>query len=155
MSFHSIRWAAVIGCVFIATAGAQAEPTEWNQERVATTAEELAVSIEDIRSSLRNEPTQSIASMQSKARHRLYDNLRLIKNESKHLAREVRDGRSADETLPVYERLQDLVKRAQADGRTVHVTEGTQAKIDAASTRLDELAELYPSTPAVGAADGE
>jgi hypothetical protein len=120
------------------------DPTAWDQERAASQAADLDTALSGLRDALRNEPSASIVpgggSMQ---RHRIRDRLRVMENESRFLAEQLKGGSSRDETLPVFERI-DLIRRdAVEDARRIFLSKPVLDKIDAARGPLEELAKLY------------
>ena len=101
-------------------AAAPAVPTEaWDQAKVTALAQELAQGVKGVRAAFRGEPTPSIASGESRARHRLLDLLRLIdmlnpKNEPGRLTLIAR--MSADD---VEAKLPPLVRAVKRAGKMV------------------------------------
>ena len=84
---------------------ASAGQKEWNQEEVTAIAKQLAGSVKDLRAAFRREGSPTREHMQGRAHHQMRDDLRLIRNETAHLARELEAGKGSDETLPIVRRL--------------------------------------------------
>ncbi len=85
------------------------QPAKWNQERVTAIAVELASAVDGLREAVRASPVgRTLGSGQENAMLRLTDRLRLLKNESRHLANELKAGSGREETRPVYERVGEV-----------------------------------------------
>jgi hypothetical protein len=120
------------------------DPTAWNQERAASQAADLEAALSGLRTALRNEPSASIVpGGGSRQRHRIRDRLRLMENESKYLASQLKDGIGRDETLPVFERIDEIRRDVVQDARRIFLQKPVLDKIDAARGPLEELAGLY------------
>jgi hypothetical protein len=120
-----------------------AEEIEWDQEKVTTLASDLAGAVKDLRKSFRDDRAPSIASGQARSRYRLLDLLRLIESESKVLARQLAAGKGRDETLPVFERINEMRRKAAEDARRMFLPQGTVDKIEAAREVLTQLSPYY------------
>ncbi len=120
-----------------------AEVKPWDQEAVTGLAVQLTNKVNGLRKDLKRGPGSSMASMQEYARYEFMDTLRLIESETGYLARRLRDGEGHNDTIPVYQRLQRLVRSAADLGRRLFIDEATQQRIDKAGAVLDELAAYY------------
>ncbi len=120
-----------------------AEVKKWDQEAVTELAAKLTEKVNGLRKDIKRGPGSSMASMQEYARYEFMDTLRLIESEAGYLARRLRDGEGQEETSPVYQRLQRLVRSAADTGKRLFIDESTQQKIDKAGAVLDELAAHY------------
>ena len=120
------------------------DPTAWNQERASSQAADLETALSGLRQALRNEPSASIVpGGGSRQRHRIRDRLRLMENESRYLASQLKEGRGRDETLPVFERIDEIRRDVVQDARRIFLQKPVLDKIDAARGPLEELAKLY------------
>ena len=140
------RWTLFIPIVLaisLAAPDAIAQTATWNQERVTAVAEQMAGAVNDLRSALRRQPDPGLSTMQSRARHQLRDELRLIENETKHLARRLKDGAGLDETLPVYQRLGQLIRRARENANKQYIQESVRKRIEAARGFWEQLTSYY------------
>jgi hypothetical protein len=125
-------------------AGAEtAQKAQWEQDQVAAAARKLADAVKDLREEVRRQGDPGLASAQSRAWHRFKDDLRLIESESKELASELAAGRGHDETLPMFERLEMLVRDAREEGRSLMIMKPVQDRIDAARAALNALEPYY------------
>ena len=145
---------ALAGIAFLAIAlgPARAEETaasagekEWNQEEVTAIAKELASSVSDLRAAFRRQGSPTREQMQGRAHHQMVDDLRLIRNETAHLARQLEAGKGRDETLPIFRRLGMLVRNAQAVAPRLFLQQPVMEKIAAARKFWDQLRPYYPA----------
>ncbi len=126
-----------------APAPADIKPAKWNQERVTTIAADLADAVADLRDVVRDDPASNIGSGQSNARHRLLYSLRLLKNESAYLAKELKAGSGRSETLPTYERLGTLSRDAREEARKIFLHEAIMGRITRAGDLWRQLSPYY------------
>ena len=133
-------------------------PAGWNHAQAIEVAQELSASIQDLRVTFRRQPTDLKVGGR-RARHAVIQDLRLLRDQTRHLARLLEEGKGHDETLPVFLRIQTIRRDAAENGRRAFLLEDTLAEIDRTRALLDELDGLYtddwqyPSqTPSVAAA---
>jgi hypothetical protein len=129
----------------LGAAPAAAQDKPWNQAEVTATARELREAVGHLREMARQRGAGDVASMQTRARHRLDDTLRLIENESRHLGHELEGGADMEGTLWTVRRLMSLVRDAQEDARKVAISQPAQERIAKARNVLERLAAYYPS----------
>jgi hypothetical protein len=111
---------------------------------VTRIAENLADAANDVyRSIVRKRTGAQVGSGQASSFLRLKDRTRLARNETRHLARQLQEGKGRDETLPVYERLMTLVRDIREDARRMFIEEPTLDKIGAAGDLLRQIAPYY------------
>jgi hypothetical protein len=116
----------------------------WDQEEVADLASQLATSVNEIyRSVSRKQTGAELGSGQANSFMRLKDNLRVARNESKHLAKALADGKNRDETRHTYKRLMSLVRDARETGRRMFLEKPTLDKVEVANGLLDQLDAYY------------
>ena len=77
----------------------------WDQAKVSELATTLAKQVGDVRKAHRGAPTPPVASGYSRAHLRFTDDLRLIENESRHLSKQLGDGKTKDDTQPVTSKI--------------------------------------------------
>jgi uncharacterized membrane protein YccC len=130
-----------------AEATPQVEPIEWDQAQVTSIAKELAAAVRDLRDAFRREGSPSREQMQSRAYNQLMDNLRLIRSETAHLARELEASKGHDETFPVFRRIGMLVRDAQRLTPRLFIQESVQQRIDPARALWDKLQPYYGNAP--------
>jgi hypothetical protein len=114
---------ALAAALLVGAWPASGELAKWNQERVAKLAGELAESTKDLESPVRQDPNQTYGSGQAQDYHRLRDELRLIRKETRHLARRLADGASREETDPVWQRVGVLARNAAEIAKRMHLPE--------------------------------
>ena len=131
--------------IFMALAliGADGEAVDsWDQEKAAAASTELAASLDGLRDALRSEPPPGIGSG-ARTRHELRDRLRLMENESKHLAAELMDGQGRDATYPVFRRINAIRRDAVEEAQRMFLQQPVRDKIESASGPLEKLAGYY------------
>ncbi|UCE85394.1 MAG: hypothetical protein JSU66_13780 [Deltaproteobacteria bacterium] len=130
-----------------AEAAPQAETMEWDQVQATSIARQLADAVKDLRAAFRREGPPGREQMQSRAHHQMRDDLRMIRNETAFLARELEAGKGRDETTPAFRRIGMLVRDAQRLAPRLFIQEPVQQKIDVARTYWDQLQPYYGETP--------
>jgi hypothetical protein len=134
---------ALLILVALALIGADGEAVDsWDQEKAAAAATELAASLDGLRDALRNEPSTGIGPGE-RSGHELRDRLRLMENESKHLAAELKDGQGRDATYPVFQRINGLRRDAVEDAQRMYLQQPVRDKIESARGPLEKLAGYY------------
>ena len=154
-TFLSLTVAATILC---GTSNASGEEDPWQQERAAKLARQLADQTDDLRLTIKKAAPGSIGITRRK-RYRLEEDLRLIRNSSKHLARKLEDGKGREETLATAQRIAAFIRDARVDAMGWTPPEWVESKLDPARNTVSDLAELYGAeladvfrkTPGVGA----
>jgi hypothetical protein len=120
------------------------DPTPWDQEKVTSRAEAFSTQMDKIyRGIVRKQTGAQIGSGQSASYLRLKDNLRLGRNEARHLERELQDGKSRDDTYAVFARLMSIVRNAREDARRMFLEQSTLDNIAEANETLRQLAPYY------------
>jgi hypothetical protein len=138
--FRSIVTAAA--AAFLLTAGAaSAELAQWDQERVAKYAAELAVATNDLKQALEAVGIQNFA--QQNAMYQVKDTVKVLDSTAGGLAEALKNGKGRDETMPRYRRLKSLQRDAQEEGRSADIPESVFAKVFAAGSALIKLAPYY------------
>ena len=123
--------------------GTPGTTAEWDQEKVATLADELAQAVVDVRRTARNVPRAGVQTGQEASWMRFEDNLRMLANETKTMARQLHEGKTHDETLKRYQRMGMLVRDIQENVRRIGIPKDLQEKIDAARVVLDKFDAYY------------
>lgn len=121
----------------------EAAAVEWDQERVTELAVQLAVATRDLRNAVRTGISSQRGRAQAHSRNRLLDNLRVLQNETRHLAGELESGQGYAETLPIAQRIDRLVARARPDARRLLIPQPVQQRLDRARELLEELRPFY------------
>jgi hypothetical protein len=127
-----------------AVGAAEAQLAEWNQDRVSAIAKEFAEKAGAVYTEVyRNQVTNTIGSGQSKDYARLKDKARLIRSESRRLARQLDKGKDRVETQPSYERMMVEIRDAREIARRLNLGEPLLNKIGAAGDALRRLSPYY------------
>jgi hypothetical protein len=135
----ALSLAFVIGLVAPGPAGA----AEWNQEEVTAVAVQLQEATQELYDSFYKQPTQGIGSGQARAYQELKQQLRRVRQESRHLAAALTKGEDHDETLPIYRNLMEEVRDAQENARRVFSTGPVIEKANVAREALEKLSTYY------------
>jgi hypothetical protein len=127
--------------------GAQTPPAPevqaWDQAKVGALAAALAATVKDLRQDVRQQPQPSLGSMQSRAYHSFRDDLRLIESEAQELASALASGAGHDETLPIVQRMETLIREARDESRRLLIPQSTQDKIASARTAFQQVRPYY------------
>ena len=67
----------------------------------------------------------------------------MIQRESRHLRVQLKDGKTLDETTPVFERLMLEVRDIRRLGRRIMIQDSTMARITESADVLRQIAEYY------------
>ena len=121
-----------------------AKLAKWDQARVTAITGELAPAISDIYVSVNTLKTgASVGSGQATAYLRLKDRVRVARNESRHLARQLTDGRGRLETVHSYSRLMTVIRDAREEARRMLIEKPTLDKIAVAGDLVRRLTPYY------------
>lgn len=123
--------------------GTPGTTAEWDQEKVATLADELAQAVVDVRRTARNVPRAGVQTGQEASWMRFEDNLRILANETKTMARQLHEGRTHDETLKRYQRMGMLIRDIQENLGRMGIPKDLQERLDAARVVLDKFDAYY------------
>lgn len=133
----------VLSLSFVPTA-ALAAPLEWEQEKVTRLANEFSESLGDVYGRARA-VDPPLAGTTREAFFRALDDLRVLKNSARHLARRLLSGAGYDETLPVYRRVQSMRHSAVEEGRRSAgaLPADVLELVERAGVQLDQLSAYY------------
>ena len=121
----------------------------WDQAKVSALAQQLAESVGKVQSSVSKLKTGStVGSGQANAYLRLKDDLRVTRNMSRSLAKQLADGDGRDATASTYRRLMTLVRDVRENGRKMFLAKPTLDEAAHAGEILDQLAPYYAGAPA-------
>ena len=134
------RWIGLALALALA-APAHAELAAWDGEQVGALAAELREASKALYDTFYRQPKLGVG--RKRDYHRLEQDVRRIRNESRQLADALAKGGGHDETLPIYEDLMQYVRRARTNATQVFTTQDVAEK--AAETRrlLNALAPYY------------
>jgi len=151
MSLYRMRlhlaWAAA-AVLILAPHLTLAAQQPWDQQKVTEIASQLADAVSGVYEEFRMQPEASIASMQASARYRLQDELRLLENETRELARQLKSGEGLDATQPIYERIGVVARDARENARKQLTVEPIQKRVDRAEELWAQLTPYYANAPA-------
>jgi hypothetical protein len=120
------------------TYDAKAQPAKWDQTRVTSIAQQLAVAVGELRETVRKQPPLANAP-QRKIRFQALDDLRTLKYVCDALARDLKGGESREETFPSYQRIQTMLRDLEGHGRRADIkldTLNSYAKVADLNRRL-------------------
>jgi hypothetical protein len=137
------RIALSLACVIGLAAPSPAAAAEWNQGEVTAVATQLEGATRELYDSFYKQPTQTIGSGQARAYQELKQQLRRVRQESRHLAAALTKGEGHDETLPVYRNLMEEVRNAQENARRVFSTGSVIEKANVVREALEKLSTYY------------
>ena len=100
--------------------GASAQPAKWDQKRVTSIAQQLAVAVGQLYDNIVKLPSNA-NTPQRKVRFQALDDLRTLKQVSGSLARNLKAGKSREETYPTYQRIQTIRRDLEEHGRKADV----------------------------------
>jgi hypothetical protein len=148
----SISAVAVVLALALPAAPSRAQSAEWNQARVTELAVELADVVAELQSAFRREPSPTIASPQTRARHRFRDSLRVLRTETRALASDLEAGAGLEETWPVARRARMVIRDMQDEGRRMSWKEPVVGHARRAEELIGQIAPFYfDAGAAVGA----
>ncbi len=116
----------------------------WDQTKATSLAQQLHKAATSLLRAARIED-QNIDSLTtvSSQNYLLIQDLRAIRRHTGALARRLEAGQGAEETLPLFERIRMVVRRAAVNRRSSPLLYDAQGEIDQARANLDELARYY------------
>ena len=117
---------------------------DWDQAKATEIAGQLSDAVNKVQSSIvRLRTGADVGSGQSRNYLRLKDRVRIARNESRHLAKALGNGKGKAETFHVWQRLMSVVRDAREIGRGMFIEAPTQEKINRANEILDQLTPFY------------
>lgn len=135
--------AGVAGIALLAPASALAESKGgWNQGRVTAIAEALAEEMAGLHIEAGKVPPD-ISFSQQRAQYTLQEDIRLLKNTSRHLANQLKAGKSREETRPIFQRMEQLRASAEENARRTLIPEQLMDQILAVGGQLLQLQPYY------------
>lgn len=127
------------------------EPGGWNQGRVTAIAEKLAAEFGKLQMEAMRRPPD-ISFSQQRAQYELEEDIRLLKNTSQYLATQLKAGKTREETLPIFKRMETLRADAEENARKTVVTDEIMDQIFAAGAVLLQLQPYYREPASAGGA---
>jgi hypothetical protein len=93
-----------------------ATAVRWDQARVTKMATELYDAVHAAREAVRQSPLSHNIGQRT-TYYELLETMRLVENTSRHLKKELADGKGADETRATFDRISSLRAQAEEQGR--------------------------------------
>jgi hypothetical protein len=146
-STYGLRAAFVVG-VAAAPLAAHAELAKWDQTRVTAIANELSEAVAKAAIEVDKQKGSRVDVGKERAFYEFREDMRLAKNTSRHLARELENGESREETYPTFKRLKTLRNDAAENARRADMPDSAIATITAAGELLVRLRPYYEEEPA-------
>ena len=120
---------------------ARAELTAWDQAKVSGLAKQLQEATHQLYDTFYKQP--KVGAGQAKAYYRLKQDVRHLRSEAKGLAKALEKGAGHDETLPMYDDLMEVVRRARKNAAEVFSTQDVQQRATVVRELLNQLAPYY------------
>jgi hypothetical protein len=127
---------------------ARAELAKWDQQRVTAIAVELAEAVSKASLEVDKQKGSRVDVGKERAYYEFREDMRLAKNTSRHLSRELEGGQGREETYPTFRRLKTLRNDAAENARRADMPDSTVASITAAGELLLRLRPYYEEEPA-------
>ncbi len=142
--------AALAAWIGLAPSLAAAELAKWDQPRVTGIATELADAVAKATVEVEKQKGGRVDVGKERAYYEFREDMRLAKNTSRHLAKELQGGKGREETYPTYRRLKLLRNDAAENARRADMQDTTVAAITAAGALLNRLRPYYEEEPPAG-----
>jgi hypothetical protein len=146
-SVVGVRCAALALALALAPLAAAAELPRWDQARVTAIAVELADSVAKATVEVDKQKGGRVDVSKERAFYEFREDMRLAKNTSRHLAKELQEGKGREETYPTFKRLKMLRNDAAENARRADMPDPTIAAITAAGGLLNRLRPYYEEEP--------
>jgi hypothetical protein len=141
MTFRSLRALALGLLVGGLAVSAQAEVTAWDQAAVSGLAKQLQTATRELYDTFYKQPKVGVG--QQRDYYRLQQDVRRLRNETKELADALAGGAGQPETLPIYEELMQVVRRARVDASHVFTTQDVEQRASTTRQLLNQLSAYY------------
>jgi hypothetical protein len=146
LSAGTRRGALALALALVPLAAA-AELPRWDQARVTAIAVELSESVAKAALEVEKQKGGRVDVSKERAFYEFREDMRLAKNTSRHLAKELQDGKGREETYPTFKRLKTLRNDAAENARRADMPDSTMAAITAAGGLLNRLRPYYEEEP--------
>ena len=138
MLFTRFLTIAIVGAL---AAPAHADIAAWDQANVTALARQLDAASKALYDTFFKQPKPT--TVQSKQFYRLREDVRLIRNDARALARALEKGAGRDETQPKYDDLMQNVRRAQDNAAKVFTSKDLKDRASGARAVLNQLTPYY------------
>jgi hypothetical protein len=135
---------AIIGILTLAGTAPALDVETWDQERVTDVATQFETVVDQLFRAARLETWEPM--QRKNAIYLIVQDLRALRRHSTRLAAQLREGQGRDETLPLFERIERVVRDIRAKRGMAPILQGKEAEIDAARGKLEELSAFYGRT---------
>jgi hypothetical protein len=130
-----------------APSSARAELAKWDQARVTAIATELAEAVSKAAIEVDKQKGSRVDVGKERAFYEFREDMRLAKNTSRHLSKELQGGHGREETYPTFKRLKTLRNDAAENARRADMPDSAIATITAAGELLVRLRPYYEEEP--------
>lgn len=140
--FRAATLALALGALVSGAAvPAHAELQKWDAAKVTALAGQLQTATRDLYDTFYKQP--KVGAGQSRPYYRLKQDVRHLRSEAKALAAALEQGAGQAETLPIYEDLMQVVRRAREEAQHVFTTRDVEEKASAVRALLNQLSPYY------------
>ena len=120
---------------------ARAELQKWDAAKVGALSAQLQTATRDLYDTFYKQP--KVGAGQAQDYYRLKQDVRHLRNEAKALAGALEKDAGQAETLPIYEDLMQVVRRARQDAQHVFTTRDVQDRASAVRALVNQLSPYY------------
>ena len=105
--------------------GEEIESKAWDQQLVTGIAKDLAESLSEVEDAFRKELGNMMPTGDRRSRYAAKQDLRRLRREARHLARELESGMGLEETLNIFLKVQEFAHDAARNGKRAALTKPT------------------------------
>ena len=145
--FLGVRHAALALSLLLVPVFAAAELPKWDQTRVTAIAAEFSEAVAKAGLEVDKQKGGRVEVGKERAFYEFREDMRLAKNSSRHLAKELQNGKGREETYPIFKRLKTLRNDAAENARRADMPESTLSAVTAAGELLNRLRPYYEEEP--------
>lgn len=127
---------------------ASAQTQKWDQAVATEAADKLVGAISGLRDILMTSPQLTMPSTR-RVMYEIMDNLRQMEFLTQSLSARLKKGEGMEETLPTYNKLQQMRRDTQVLAQKVDISAITRPKLDDAQMWLAKLEPYYPAQPQI------
>jgi hypothetical protein len=141
----SVLRISIVSFLALAVSGAtaRADVVAWDQAKVSEIAKQLVAATQDLYDTFYKQLPPTVGSGQNKEFYRLKQVTRVMKTEARELAGQIEKGEGHDQTLPSYESLMEMVRKARELGARIFATEDLKQKATAVRGLLNQIGPYY------------
>ena len=142
---NSVLRITIVSFLALAVSGAtaRADVVAWDQAKVSEIAKQLVSATQDLYDTFYKQLPPTTGSGQSREFYRLKQVTRIMKTEARELAGQLEKGEGHDQTLPSYESLMEMVRKARELGARIFATEDLKQKATAVRGLLNQIGPYY------------